>query len=47
MNERELGRLRGAWHGAFAELPLLAEVRGPALAAGLAARLEAALVGPA
>ncbi len=47
MNERELARLRHAWRGPFAELPLLPEARGPALAAALATRLEAALEGAA
>ncbi|HSE26940.1 MAG TPA: ArsA-related P-loop ATPase [Gemmatimonadales bacterium] len=43
MNERELRRLRTAWPGAFAELPLLAEARGPALVDALATRLDTAL----
>ncbi len=46
MNDRELARLRAAWAGPLAELPLLA-AGGPALAAALAGRLEASLGGPA
>lgn len=38
-NERELARLRSAWAGALAELPLVSEERGPALLD----RLESAL----
>jgi anion-transporting ArsA/GET3 family ATPase len=46
MNDRELARLRAAWAGPLAGLPLLA-AGGPALAAALAGRLEASLGGPA
>ncbi len=38
--ERELGRLREAWRGATAELPLVAEPFGPRLVAVLAAALR-------
>ena len=47
MNERELARLRAAWPGPFAALPLLPEPSGPGLAAALARRLDDGVEPPA
>lgn len=43
VNERELDRLRSAWPGAFAEIPLLPLERGPALLEAVEQSLEAQL----
>jgi anion-transporting ArsA/GET3 family ATPase len=43
VNEQELARLRAAWKGTMAELPLLPLDRGPALLETLAARLDEVL----
>ncbi len=47
VNDRELGRLRAAWRGRLAELPLLPLERGPALVEALRARLAQTLTGAA